>query len=188
MGSVFGRSVIWAGKAAGSIFAGTLLAIGMFATAALAAGRHADPGLEALLPRTLGGAVLTVESQAGPALMTNSAAFDTFLRKLGKTRADFTIASAYSQGGLKAQIGAWRVKGGDPGLLLPGFETALQSSSATPLTKAVETLAGREVTRIGDPGQLAQGPLYVVVRGDALLFVQTPESVLAEEAIGKLPK
>ena len=31
------------------------------------------------------------------------------------------------------------------------------------------------MTRIGDPGQLAQGPLYVVVRGDTLLFVQTPD-------------
>jgi hypothetical protein len=32
------------------------------------------------------------------------------------------------------------------------------------------------------PGQLARGPLYVVVHGDALLFVRTPEPALAEEA------
>ena len=42
--------------------------------------------------------------------------------------------------------------------------------------------------RIGDPGQLTRGPLYVIVRGDTLLFVQTTEPVLAEEAIGKLPQ
>ena len=157
-----------------------------FATAS-AQGRHADKELEALLPTTLGGVALTVESQAGTELSTNSAAFDAFLKSLGKARADFTLASAYAQGGLKAQVGAWRVKGADPALLLPGFKDAVQGSSATPLTKADDSLGGRAVTRIGDPGQLTQGPLYAVVRGDMLLFVQTPDRSLAEEAMGKLP-
>ena len=151
-------------------------------------GRHSDPKLEALLPTTLGGVALTIESQAGTDLSTQSAPFDAFLTGLGKTRADFSLASAYSQGGLKAEVGAWRVKGADPALLLPGFKAAVQASSTTPLTQVEETLAGRAVTRIGDPGQLTQGPLYVVVRGNALLFVQTPERGLAEEAMGKLPE
>ena len=64
----------------------------------------------------------------------------------------------------------------------------MQASSATPLTIADETIAGRAVTRIGDPGQLTRGPLYVFVRGDTLLFVQTPEPALAEEAMAKLPE
>ena len=63
----------------------------------------------------------------------------------------------------------------------------MQASSTTPLTQVEEIVAGRAVTRIGDPGQLARGPLYVVVRGDTLLFVQTPDRALAEEA-DKLPK
>jgi hypothetical protein len=151
-------------------------------------GRHADPQLEALLPTTLGGVALTVESQAGRDLATQSAAFAAFLAGLGKTRADFSLASAYSPGGLEAAVGAWRVKGADPALLLPGFRTALQASSTTPLTQAEEVVAGRAVTRIGAPGQLTQGPLYVFVRGDTLVFVQTPERALAEEAIAKLPE
>jgi hypothetical protein len=155
---------------------------------ALAGGRHADPNLEALLPETLAGARLTRESQAGSELATQSAAFDAFLASLGKSRADFALASAYSQGGLEAEVGAWRVLGADPSKLLPGLEAAVQASSTTPLTIAAETLAGRRVTRIGDPGQLTQGPLYVLVRGDALLFVQTPEPALAAEAIAKLPE
>jgi len=155
---------------------------------ALAAGRHADPDLEALLPETLGGVALTRESQAGTELATQSAAFDAFLASLGKSRADFSLASAYSQGGLEAEVGAWRVRGADANRLLPGFEAAMQASSTTPLTIAGETLAGRRVARIGDPGQLTRGPLYVVVRGDALLFVQTPERALAAEAIAKLPE
>jgi len=64
----------------------------------------------------------------------------------------------------------------------------MQASSTTPLTIVEETIGGRDVTRIGDPGQLTRGPLYVVVRGDSLLFVQTPEPALAEEAMAKLPK
>lgn len=155
---------------------------------ALAQGRHADKELEALLPTTLGGVALTVESQAGTELSTDSTAFDAFLKSLGKTRADFTLASAYAKGGLKAQVGAWRVKGADSTLLIPGFETAVQGSSTTPLTTTDDNLGGRPVARIGDPGQLTQGPLYAVVRGDTLLFVQTPDRALAEEAMGKLPK
>ena len=155
---------------------------------ASAQGRHSDPELEALLPTTLGGVALTIESQAGSELSTQSAPFDAFLTSLGKTRSDFSLASAYAPGGLKAQIGAWNVEGADVSQLLPGFKTVVQASSQTPLTIAEETIGGRSVTRIGDPGQLTQGPLYVFVRGSTLLFVQTPEPALAEEAMGKLPK
>jgi hypothetical protein len=154
----------------------------------LTAGRHAAPELEALLPTTLGGVSLTIESQAGTDLATESAAFDAFLASLGKSRADFTLASAYSPGGLKAAVGAWRVKGADSALLLPGFATAVQASSTTTLTQVEEIVAGRAVNRIGDPGQLTQGPLYVFVRGDTLWFVQTTERALAEEAMNKLPE
>ncbi len=150
--------------------------------------RHADPDLEALLPTILGGVTLTVESQAGTDLSTSSGPFDVFLAGLGKSRADFTLASAYAQGELKAEVGAWRIKDADPALLLPGFKTVMQASSTTPLTNAEETIGGREVTRIGAPGELTQGPLYVVVRGDVLLFVQTPDAALAAEAMQKLPK
>lgn len=167
---------------------GIVFALALSKAPAFAQSRHADPELETILPKVLGGISLIVESQAGTDLMTNSAAFDAFLKSLGKTRSDFTVASAYARDGLKAQIGSWRVKGVDQTLLLPGFKAAMQASSETPLTNADLTLAGKAVVRIGDPGQLAQGPLYVIVRGDVLLFVQTPEPQLAEEAIGKFAK
>ena len=151
--------------------------------------RHADPELEALLPTSLGGIALTVESQAGTDLSTRSAPFDTFLEGLGKGRADFTLASAYARGGdLKAEVGAWRVDGADTAMLLPAFKAVMQASSTTPLTIVEQTIAGRDVIRIGDPGQLTRGPLYVMVRGETLLFVQTPEPSLAEEAMSKLPQ
>ena len=68
--------------------------------------RHADPDLEALLPRRSAARSLTVESQAGTDLATNSAAFDAFLAGLGKTRADFSLASAYAAKAFKAAVGA----------------------------------------------------------------------------------
>lgn len=154
----------------------------------VAQNRHADPELETLLPATLGGTVLTIESQAGTDLTTKSAALDAFLASLGKTAADFSLASAYSRGGLKAEVGSWRIKGADPALLLPGFKTAVQATSTTPLNQVEENFSGRSITRIGDPGQLTRGSIYVFVRADVLLFVQTPERALAEEAIDKLAK
>ena len=156
------------------------------AAAATPAGRHADPELEAMLPRALGGAPLVVESQAGTDLSTRSAAFDGFLTRLGRSRAEFTVASAYSDRGLRAEIGAWRVRGAAPDAMLDGLVAAMQAASSVPLTVVPETLAGQSVTRIGDPGQLARGPLWVIARDGVLLFVQTPDRALAEEAIGKL--
>jgi hypothetical protein len=162
---------------------------GLFEPVIRVDGRHADPNLESLLPSKLGGVVLTVESQRGTELSSQSAAFDAFLAALGKTRPDFSVASAYArEGSLKAEVGAWHVRGADPERLLPGFQTAVQASSNVPLTVADETLGGRAVTRIGDPGQLARGPLYVVVRGEALLFVQTTVPALAAEAMEKLAR
>lgn len=156
---------------------------------ALAQGsRHADPALEALLPQTLGGVALTVESQAGPDLSTRSAAFDAFLAGLGKSRDDFVVASAYPLGGLPAAVSAWRVRGAPTEKLLPAFKATLQASSGTPLSGGEEEVGGRAITRIGDPGQLAQGPIYVIARGDTLFFVQTKTPALAAEAITKLPR
>ena len=164
---------------------GLLLAAALaFSTSA--ADRHADPQLEALLPKSLGGVALTIESQAGTDLSTNSAAFDAFLKSLGKTRADFVVASAYAQGTLRAAVGAWKVAGADSTALIPAFKTVLQASSTTPLTVTEDTLSGHPVTKIGEKGELAQGPLYAFARDGTLFFVQTPERALAEEAIGKL--
>jgi hypothetical protein len=177
-----GRAPLW------QLVLAFALAMLILTSAASAQGRHADPDLEALLPGKLGGVVLVVESQAGTDLATGSAAFDKFLSGLGNTRADFVVASAYAQGGLKAAAGAWRVKGADTAALLPAFKATVQTSSATPLATAEETVAGKQVTRIGDPGQMALGSLYVFVRGDALYFVQTPDPALAVEALQKLPR
>ena len=149
--------------------------------------RHADPILEALLPTSLAGITLTRESQRGTDLSRQSDALDTMLKALGKTLADFTVASAYSRSGdLKAQAGAWRVAGANSTRLMPEFIKAVQASSATPLTVSEVTMAGRTVTQIGAPGQLTQGPLYAFARDDIVLFVQSPDPKLAEQGLAEI--
>ena len=149
--------------------------------------RHADPALEALLPESLGGSVLTRESQFGTQLTRESDAFDAFLADQGKTAADFSLASAYSaSGNIEAQVGAWRVDGADAAGMLAGFVTAVRASSTSELTVTEPTIGGAPVTQIGAPGQLTQGPLYAFASGDTVLFVQTPVPALAEEAMAKL--
>ena len=153
-----------------------------------ATGRHADPALEALLPETLGPAALTRESQRGTELTRQSDALLAMLDGLGETLDDFTLASAYSSDGeIEAQVGVWRITGADPIRLMPGFITAIQASSTTKLTVAQKTVGGRLVTQIGVSGELTQGPLYAYVKDDMILFVQTTDPTLAEEALGKLP-
>ena len=61
-------------------------------------GRHADPGARgAAADDARAASTLTIESQRGDELTTNSAAFDAFLAGMGKTRADFVLASAYAR-------------------------------------------------------------------------------------------
>jgi hypothetical protein len=156
--------------------------------AASVASRHAAPELEALLPETLGAVALTRESQRGIDLSQRSDALDQFLAGLGKTLDDFTLASAYSRSGdIEAQVGAWRILGADPTRLMPGYIEAVQSSSTTKLTVANTAIGGHDVTRIGVSGQLTQGPLYAYVKDDTILFVQTTDPALAEEALSSLP-
>ena len=156
--------------------------------AASAASRHGDPELEALLPDTLNGVTLTRESQRGVDLSQQSPALAAYLRSLGKTLEDFTLASAYSSSGdIKAQVGAWRIRGADSALLMPGFVEAVQADSTTKLTVTEASIAGHDVTQIGGPGQLTQGPLYAFVRGDTVLFVQTTDPAIAPEALSSMP-
>src|SRR5262249_7164647 len=102
-------AIQWIRRQAIGMVALVIFAIAGATRAAVAQDRHADPELEALLPTVLGGVSLIVESQLGTQLGTDSAAFDAFLQGLGKTRADFSLASAYPAGGLEARVGAWRV-------------------------------------------------------------------------------
>lgn len=155
----------------------------IFSTAATAQDRHADAGLEALLPSSLAGSALVRESQRGSELARRSPAFDRMLADLDRTPDDFVVASASASGGLAAEVGAWRVAGIDAERLLPALVAAVRQSSTTPVDVTTVEVAGRSVTRVGAPGQLTRGPLYVLPSRDVLLFVQTPDPGLAATAV-----
>jgi hypothetical protein len=135
----------------------------------------------------LGGISLVRESQRGADLERQSDALDAMLANLGRTIADFTIASAYSPSGeVEVQVGAWRVAGAAADMLMPEFVKTVQASSTTKLTVGEASIAGRTVTEIGAPGELTQGPLYAWARDDIIIFVQTPDPKLAEEALADI--
>jgi hypothetical protein len=149
---------------------------------------HADPSLESLLPTTLQGVSLVRASQRGADLSQTSNALNDMLAHLGKTIDDFTIASAYSERGeVKGQIGIWRIKGAATARLIPEFAIAVQASSTTKLDITEITLGGKKVTQVGGAGQLTQGPLYAYTKDDMILFVESPDQVIAEEALTKMP-
>ena len=147
---------------------------------------HSAPDLEKLLPDSLGGFRLEKGSQVGSDLRDPGRPFTDMLANLGRTLADFSVASAYARD-LKAEVGMWRINGANEKDLVPEFIKAVQGSSTTPLVVGEMTVGGRPVTRIGEAGQLTKGPIYAYVKDGLLIFVETPEPTLAEEALSKLP-
>jgi hypothetical protein len=147
---------------------------------------HSAPELEKLLPDSLGGFRLEKGSQVGSDLRDPGRPFTDMLANLGRTISDFSVASAYARD-LKAEVGMWQINGANEKDLVPEFIKAVQGSSTTPLVVGEMTVGGRPVTRIGEAGQLTKGPIYVYVKDGLLIFVETPDSTLAEEALSKLP-
>jgi hypothetical protein len=147
---------------------------------------HSAPKLEALLPDSVGGFRLTKGSQKGTDLQDPGRQFTDMLANLGRSLADFSVASGYARE-LKAEVGVWEIVGASEKDLVSEFTKAVQASSTTPLTVAETTVAGRPVTQIGVPGQLTKGPIYVYSKNGLLFFVETPEPDLAEAALTNLP-
>jgi len=147
---------------------------------------HSAPDLEKLLPDSLGGFRLEKGSQVGSDLTDPGRPFTDMLANLGRALSDFRVASAYARD-LKAEVGMWQINGANQKDLVPEFIKAVQGSSTTPLVVGEMTVGGRSVTRIGEAGQLTKGPIYVYVKDGLLIFVETPEPTLAEEALSKLP-
>jgi hypothetical protein len=177
------KATLLAGVAAASLMLSPPSARFASISSAAAQERHADTTLEELLPSSLEGVALVRESQRGDELSQRNEAFDRMLKELGRAPADFVVASAYALSGLGAEVGAWRIEDIGAERLLPAFVTAVRESSATPLDVEEVLVGGRSVTRIGDAGQLARGPLYVLPSRDVLLFVQTPDAALAAKAV-----
>ena len=145
--------------------------------------RHADPDLAALLPEVLSGVSLVRESQRVTVLVRPSDALDAMLGDLGKTP-----RRLHSCGRLLARRPRWAL---GP-LPIRHRQAAARVRRDRPGLEHDHADHGDEHRgphrdpRSAAPGQLTQGPLYAFARDDIVLFVQTPDPKLAEEALAAI--
>lgn len=150
-----------------------------------------DKDLESRLPSQLNGIALTRYSFTGATFLrsgsANSQDLIDLLSSLGKTPADLSVAFASdTTGTLDVQMGAFRVAGADPNLLLAGFIAAARKSTPEDVITQVNA-GGKNVTQIVDPTDTASGTVYIYASRDVLFYVLTPDTTLAGAALQALP-
>ncbi len=144
----------------------------------------AAPDLVALLPKSIDGTTLTIDSAkdttslgTGPAARALTAS----VKKLGKKSADFEIAAAYDPNGtLKVQVLGFRLPGVDPAKLEPIVLNAWLAADVPGVTKTNVKLAGHDALKVsyGDGGN----DEYLLTYHDALFLIETADASLAEKA------
>lgn len=158
-------------------------------TDALPSPDAAAPELEAILPTTVSGVPLTINSAIGSAVLgtdPGSRAIAAALSTAGIPVNDFHAAEAYDPSGtIDLSIVAFRVVGmpADP-LRQIVLETWLAGNGAG-VTTSTTTLGGRSVTQV-DYGDSGSTP-YLVTSGDAVLVIDTTSPDLAAEVVAALP-
>ncbi len=144
----------------------------------------AAPVLEAQMPRTINGTVLTIKSAINAASLggdPSSRALSAAMSSLGKKPDDLEIAEAYDPAGaLALTILAFRVAGIDAAKLRSVVLEAWLSTRTAGVVSSSVTLAGTPSTRVsyGDAGPSD----YAFVRGDSVFVVVTADQALAVSA------
>lgn len=181
------------------------------ATGGSTAGFHAAPELESTLPTTAGGQDLVVESVAGTGFRDfrthnaglrcrwyegrglrcrDQAQLDLVLDRLGRTRADVTIAVSYdaSRGGIEIQ--SLRVAGASGRAVLEAVLGVMQDRAAArgrPLDLSATTLNGRPVSVITYRNAYPLGrQRWFYAGADALFEVRKADESVAAEVIAGL--
>jgi hypothetical protein len=155
---------------------GSLIAPSAPVPASLPPESHADPGLEALFPATIGGQPLTIQSMAGATLeqgTEGSQQVEDALAAQGKTLADVTFAFGFTED-FSSSVSAIRVAGADASALIPTV-VSMQSGGegATPTPGEV---AGKSVLTV----EGALGTQYYYAKDDVIWVVQAQEPMLTE--------
>ncbi len=149
---------------------------------------HAAPELEKLLPTTVGGVAMTVDSSLGSTILTSdpgSRAATAALRSAGKTPDDLRFAESYDQTStLNASVVAMSVNGLDgakvDAMVLDWFQL-----SGPGVTKTNVQLAGKAWTKydLGDKGSLS----YVRIDGAAVIVITAADQAAAEQTAAAMP-
>ena len=149
---------------------------------------HDAPELEKLLPTTVGGVAMTVDSALGSAILGSdpgSRAATAALRAAGKTPDDLRFAESYDQTGtVTVSIVAMAVKGLDgakvDAMVLDWFQLA-----GPGVTSSDVQLAGKTWTLydLGDEGTLS----YVRIDGTAVIVITAQDQASAQQAAAAMP-
>ncbi len=149
---------------------------------------HDAPDLEKLLPTSIGGVAMTVDSALGSAILADdpgSRAATAALRAAGKTPDDLRFAESYDQTGtLTTSVVAMSVTGLSgakvEAMVLDWFQ--LSGPGVTPSTVQ---LAGKTWTLydLGDEGALS----FVRVDGAAVIVITAPDQSSAQQAAAAMP-
>ena len=149
----------------------------------------AAPELEAVLPTSVGGTTLSVNSATGSTVIgtdPGSRAIAAALRTAGISVDAFRAAQAYDPSGtVDLSITAFRVEGMTSDVLKGIVLSSWLSAGGTGVTTSTTTVQDRTATEVdyGDGG----APSYVVVDGDIVFVVETSDATLATQAVGALP-
>jgi hypothetical protein len=149
---------------------------------------HDAVAMESLLPTTLSGSALQVQSWNGDGLLTDdpwSTSMTAFLTASCKVPADLHVAQSYDPNeALDASIGVYRVDGVDPTALRGALIEAWKGDYPDMKVSQV-TLSGKDVTK-GDFGQDTITS-YLWIHDDVVYDVETSDETIATAALAELP-
>ena len=149
---------------------------------------HDAPELESLLPQSLDGTALQIQSWTGDAILTDdgfSTSITTFLEGAGKTAEDLHVAQAYDPTQvLDASVGVYRVDGIEPTALHDALVAAWKVDYPDVVVSEI-TLDGKPVTKLDFGTETIAS--YFYVRDDVVFDVETTDEALATKAFAALP-
>jgi len=149
---------------------------------------HDAPELESLLPATLSGTTLQVQSWDGDGLLTDdpwSLAMTAFLTSVCKVPADLHVAQSYDPDqALDASIGVYHADGVESTALRDALIAAWKGDYPE-MAITQETIGGKQVTK-GDFGEDTITS-YLYIDGDNVYDIESSDETIATTALGALP-
>jgi hypothetical protein len=149
---------------------------------------HDAVELEPLLPTTLSGTALQLQSWDGDGVMTDDAwsmSMTAFLTATCKVPADLHVAQSYDPNQIDGSISVYKVDGVDPTALRDALIAAWKSDY--PEMKVTEVdLDGKDLTK-GDFGDDTAAS-YLYVRDDVVYDIESSDETIATTALAALPE
>ncbi len=148
---------------------------------------QAAPELAAMMPTSVGGTTLTVQTAKDASTLGTSPApraISAAVTALGKKAADFEIAISYdASGGSTLQIFGFRLPGVAPEKLRPVIMNAWLAADVVGVKTSAVTVGGTAATKVSYGTGADE---YVFTHADALFDVETSDAALAAKAVAAI--